>query len=500
MTANAQDGHASDTTYLSIVAASRNDNHGGNLLLRMQYFIDGLIEQCRRFNISAELILVEWNPPGDRPKLAEALSWPADFGPLSVRIVEVPPEIHARYEHYEALPLFQMIAKNVGILRAKGEFILATNIDILFSDQLMEWIASRKLPDEYFFRVDRYDADEAVLETTIGEDKLEYCANNVIRINQRNGTYYPKTKEFDPIYKSRFLVLMRSISLTLVDPVLVFWLLQRQRKTREKKERGHTRLEFLRRFLSFKKRKQPSGKPTNLGIVNILARVISAKISRNFIRNWRRRYNYYFRRLIRFRKYQRYMAKNRSSTNNVRTINTVILTLVILFRWPIRLLNMRRRSAWNEVGFEFRRRRLHTNSCGDFTMMSKDNWFKLRGYAEFEMYSFHIDSLFCHSAACIGIKELVIEDPVRIYHMEHSEGSGFTPETQQALWTRMLKSKISRLNDDDFWDLTLQMRAKNRSPVFNDENWGLAKFDLPETDPITTCGVESGSRKVLRNI
>ena len=130
---------------LSIVATSRNDNHGGNLLQRMQIFVDGLIAQCKRHNLSVELILVEWNPPDNKTKFYEALRWPEDPTPCQVRIIEVPPELHHRFKHSEGLPLFQMIAKNVGIVRARGQFILSTNIDIIFSDGLMGFLCSDSL-------------------------------------------------------------------------------------------------------------------------------------------------------------------------------------------------------------------------------------------------------------------------------------------------------------------------------------------------------------------
>ena len=52
--------------------------------------------------------------------------------------------LHGCYAHAEALPLYQMIAKNVGPLRARGEFLLATNIDILFSDELMAFLGRRE--------------------------------------------------------------------------------------------------------------------------------------------------------------------------------------------------------------------------------------------------------------------------------------------------------------------------------------------------------------------
>src|SRR5262249_33856914 len=38
--------------------------------------------------------------------------------------------------------------------------------------------------------------------------------------------------------------------------------------------------------------------------------------------------------------------------------------------------------------------RLHTNACGDFTLLSRENWFRFAGYPEWVMYSWHIDSVF----------------------------------------------------------------------------------------------------------
>ena len=111
--------------YLSVVAVSRNDNHGKDLLKRMQIFCEAFLAQCRRHGLAAELILVEWNPPSDRPKLATALKWPEQSGPCVLRIVEVPPEVHAKYACSGQLPLFQMIGKNVGIARLEASMCCA---------------------------------------------------------------------------------------------------------------------------------------------------------------------------------------------------------------------------------------------------------------------------------------------------------------------------------------------------------------------------------------
>jgi hypothetical protein len=124
--------------YLSIIAASRNDNHGGDMLKRMRIFVNGLIEQCRRHKLHAELIMVDWNPPQPDQLLKDVLPKPAPDDPLRIRYIVVPNAIHQRYYYGQYMPLYQMIAKNAGIRRAKGEFILCTNVDLIFSDELME--------------------------------------------------------------------------------------------------------------------------------------------------------------------------------------------------------------------------------------------------------------------------------------------------------------------------------------------------------------------------
>ena len=80
---------------LSVVVVSRNDDHGGNLLERMQLFVTGWLEQAKRHGLSSELVIVEWNPLPDRPGLGQVLEWPKGDGPCSVRIIEVPPELHS---------------------------------------------------------------------------------------------------------------------------------------------------------------------------------------------------------------------------------------------------------------------------------------------------------------------------------------------------------------------------------------------------------------------
>src|ERR1700693_4188981 len=170
--------------YISVVVTARNDDHGGNLLGRMQAFVNGWIAQVKRRRLASELIFVEWNPPEDRPPLVDALRWPEDLGPCRVRIIQVPPDLHRRYAQAVALPLYQMMAKNVGIRRARGRFVLATNIDIIFSDELVGFLAERKLETRRMYRIDRHDVMPDVPIDGI-EEQLAYCRTHLIRINAR---------------------------------------------------------------------------------------------------------------------------------------------------------------------------------------------------------------------------------------------------------------------------------------------------------------------------
>jgi hypothetical protein len=318
---------------------TRNDDHGGNLHKRTQIFICALLEQCRRADLPAELIVVEWNPPSDRPPLKEAYHWPTQNSPCQVRIIQVPAEIHQRYEYASGLPLFQMIAKNVGIRRSRAPYILATNIDLIFSTELMQFLARKELRDEWMYRIDRYDISPDIpLEASLDE-QLTFCAENVVRINTRNGSYNTQTRIFSKIYRKEHYELMHTT---------------------------HA---------------------------------------------------------------------------------------------PIRIP-------------------LSSNACGDFTLLAKPAWFKLRGYWEKAIFSFHIDSIFCYSAVAGGLKEHILKDPLRIYHIEH--GGGFTPETVKSMDQELQQKKVPRFSNEDLNRIVQKLMSNKMSYIFNDIQWGLEEFDLPE--------------------
>jgi hypothetical protein len=126
---------------------------------------------------------------------------------------------------------------------------------------------------------------------------------------------------------------------------------------------------------------------------------------------------------------------------------------------------------------------LHVNASGDFTLLARDDWFRLRAYPEFPIWPVHVDGLFCYAAHHAGMREAVLRDPLRAFHIEHSSGAGWTPEGEQALHTRVAALRVPVLDfDNDLRGWVQQMRRLNAPAIFNLENWGLAGVELPERE------------------
>ena len=345
---------------LSIVAASRNDGHGLHLLPRMQVFIDGLADQVERFGRDVELVLVDWNPPRDHPPLSEALTAPAARG-FVVRVITVPPEVHSSLSVSDNLSFFQMIAKNVGIRRASGDAVLATNIDILLSDGL--FLASTgDLPDRRVYRTDRVDVAFDPAETV---DAKVLRRSPAIRIHRKTGMFYPgEGMKHQPVRGGRSLA-----RVALKDPV-------------------------------------------------------------DFVRRATRRVG-----LDRYRR-----------------------AFITIFELPP----------------------LHLNACGDYTLMTRRSWAELRGYPEWEMFSWNLDSILLYQAAAAGFSfEELVDRPA--FHLEHS--SGWSLESQATLFDRLKKAGVPVLSDVDAMEVAHSMWRGRRQGRWrtNLDGWGMPDRIFPET-------------------
>ncbi len=179
----------SDPPYLSVVMASRNDGYAGGMLRRLQVSVTALIEQMERFGLPSELVLVDWNPPPGKD-LWQAIDWPFTMRRCTVRVITVPPWVHATFPFAEKLPILIHRARNVGVRRARGQFVLPTSPDILFSNQLVEWFARRELDPACMYRIVRRDVPEKALRYTSIDKRLRFCRSHVQQIHKRDSSYY----------------------------------------------------------------------------------------------------------------------------------------------------------------------------------------------------------------------------------------------------------------------------------------------------------------------
>jgi hypothetical protein len=529
--------------YLSVVVTSRNDNHGGTLLRRMQTFVNALIAQCKQHDLRAELIIVEWNPPADRPPLIEALRWPQDTSPCDVRVIQVPPELHRRYKYADALPLYQMIAKNVGIRRARGAYIVATNIDILLSDELVQFIAERRLQHGRMYRIDRHDVMTDVPVDAPVEEQLDYCRTHLLRLNARDGTF-PVTLDGQ--------LTVGADDIAGPQSGMVFskaWYGVERKPAGVAFSRAWYGVERDYRGESFRWVgddavlivQTPVGRPRTLCLelepgpgvdfrpFELQVRDANGQIAARGMIDGRRLiqlslpftasqfHSFHLRticggqqvagdpRVMNFRVFRCYWSgrvhsaappaddpalpynfRSRfpSLTARIRSSPVTRKLWQAARRWfpatagPTRHLQFRLGRGGRDS--DIAPLHLHTNGCGDFTLMAREHWFDLAGYPELDLFSLHLDSLFCFMAHHGGAIEEVLTDPMRIYHIEHSAGSGWTPEGADKLIERISAKGIACLDMQEVLDHAADMRRHNRPVIFNGPDWGLVNDRLPE--------------------
>lgn len=145
------------TPHISIVAVGRNDNYGGDFRDRLQAFVNWTYTQLNDFGVSSEIIFVNYNPIDAAP-IEEFIDWPSSSKLVEVRIITVPPTVHAEVvkdKGVKDVPVLEYVAKNVGIRRAKGAYVLCMNPDILMSKGLFKQFS--QLSNGCYYRANRLD-------------------------------------------------------------------------------------------------------------------------------------------------------------------------------------------------------------------------------------------------------------------------------------------------------------------------------------------------------
>lgn len=144
---------------LSIVVTGRNDDYGGDFHQRLQNSVRWWSYWLKEYEVPAEYVFVNWNPLPDKPSLFDTIEWyPHKY--FEIKFVEVPNRIHREFDNPEIRKpnqLYEFIAKNAGVRRATGKFILCTNADILCDPDFFFSIDDNPPEADKFYRADRFD-------------------------------------------------------------------------------------------------------------------------------------------------------------------------------------------------------------------------------------------------------------------------------------------------------------------------------------------------------
>ena len=140
-------------SHLSLVAAVNNRGYGGDFIGRTQAFLDNLFKLSATVGLDADITFVEWNPPSDKPRVSEALNWQSKT--LPVKFIEVPEAVHNTVPNPRNTTFWEMWAKNIGIRRATGDYVLSANPDNIYSEELIARL--KNLESGVFYRTDSHD-------------------------------------------------------------------------------------------------------------------------------------------------------------------------------------------------------------------------------------------------------------------------------------------------------------------------------------------------------
>lgn len=162
---------------LSVVLTGRNDGYGGDFLTRAITAIRFNHTALSQSGIAYELLLVEWAPLPDRPLLSELIEEAVPDVKPHLTTLLVDAEYQKALTLNPRLAYLEYLAKNVGIRRAQGRYVLATNADVLLGREVNEQIRAG-LPQQGVYRAPRVDLPLGLEQSGISWDVLENPANH----------------------------------------------------------------------------------------------------------------------------------------------------------------------------------------------------------------------------------------------------------------------------------------------------------------------------------
>ncbi len=187
---------------ISVVLIGRNDGHGYNLSKRVANSMNNI---SLFMADSDEIVFVDWNTDDFTPSFIEAISDTLTQKTKEHLVVfRVRNSIHNKLRQSSSTPILEPIARNVGIRRAKNEWILSTNTDMLFNLYTKNFQQILKELDFGLYHLYRYEIPEYVWDKFDRNDpentimKIRAIGANGDLLRRINSKPYPKSKNYFP--------------------------------------------------------------------------------------------------------------------------------------------------------------------------------------------------------------------------------------------------------------------------------------------------------------
>lgn len=163
---------------LSIVVTGRNDGYGGDFTARFLRTLRFNHERLTDAGVPHEFVLVEWAPPADRPHLVDLVEREIPGMAEAIRTYLVDRRYQQACTLNPQLKYMEYLAKNAGIRRARGQFVLATNTDIYLSKGIVDSLARQAFAPRIVYRALRIDVrlgtDESHVDWAMLEDERNH--------------------------------------------------------------------------------------------------------------------------------------------------------------------------------------------------------------------------------------------------------------------------------------------------------------------------------------
>jgi len=157
---------------ISWIMAARNDGYGGELegvenfaMARLQATVESIVA----LDVKSEIIIVEWNPPADRPSMRTFL----EGQPVSIVTVDAGLQAELDADHAgKPFPFYEYVAKEIGIRLAGSDTLIVCNPDNIFPaagfDQVLTDIADGRVVRAIRHEIPRgYVLDPSLIATVM---------------------------------------------------------------------------------------------------------------------------------------------------------------------------------------------------------------------------------------------------------------------------------------------------------------------------------------------